>query len=142
MPRQPIVHLTDTSLAIVDVRRFIDEHPKAHGALMAWCRDHNIDPDQVPADSTITRHPVTRSITHGYRDPATRAVEERTVVVRHDVAPWPDEIVTLHNLFGGRDTELANALAEIAKLRQTVVSLRQGFRDAAAAIRPDEAGTA
>lgn len=132
MPRLPIVDLTDTTLAIVDIRRFCEEHPKAHKALMNWCRAHNIDPDRVPADGLITRHPATRAVSHGYVEKNNRALQEMTVVVDHDVAPWPDELVALSRVFGGRDTELENALAEIetlkaevAKLRETVVSLRK-----------------
>lgn len=135
MPRQPIVHLTDTTLAIVDFERFQTEKP-AFEALMAWCRDHNIDPDRVPADGIIEVFPDAQIIHHGYRPKETRSTETMQVVHDKPIAPWPDEIIALAKIYGGRDTELENAMAEIERLNAEVAGLRQNLRDAAAIVRP------
>lgn len=135
MAINPIVHLTDTTLQVVDFDRLQMEKP-AYEALLAWLRAHGINPDTVPSDGIIEVFPETRVIHHGYRSKDTGGTETVQVVRAHPIDPWPPEIVALAKTYGGRDDELEDLRRQVADRDATIAQLRANIREAAAIIRP------
>lgn len=129
MPTIPIVHLTDTTLQVVDFDRLLTETP-AYEALMAWLRDHGIDPNTVPAESVVEIFRESRTIQHGYRVKGVHGTQSYVTVCDHSIAPWPAEVVALAKTYGGRDDELEDLRRQVAERDATIANLRADIREA------------
>ena len=106
-PRTPITIVNDPDgTQTIHAGHALFDLPIAHAALLAWCKEVDLDPFQIPARDPITISPDRRTITTNYavkddrggmlydekHRPRTKA---HVVTLDHPAPPLPDQITQI-----------------------------------------------